>query len=214
MPQIFNVHPTHPQPRLIRIAAATLRDGGVVAYPTDSCYALGCRLDDAEAVNRIRTIRGIDERHHLTMMCRDMADVGRFARVDNEQFRLIRRGTPGAFTYLLPATREVPRRLLHPRRRTIGVRIPDHPVAEALLVEAETPIISTTLIPAGSTQPLNDAEAIREQVGRAIDVLLDAGPCRGLPTTVIDLSQRPAVLVRHGAEDPSRLGLSIIEART
>ncbi|MEO8754168.1 MAG: L-threonylcarbamoyladenylate synthase, partial [Casimicrobiaceae bacterium] len=146
MAQFFSVHPTHPQPRLIRQAAAILRDGGVIAYPTDSSYALGCQLGDTKAAKRIRDIRGIGDDHYLTLVCRDLADAGRFARLDNWQFRILRQGIPGAYTFLLPGTREVPRRLLHPKRSTVGLRVPDHPVVNALLAELGEPILSSTLI--------------------------------------------------------------------
>ena len=208
MPQVLTIHPTNPQPRLLRLAARTLRDGGVIAYPTDSSYALGCRLDDAEAARRIRVIRGLDERHHLTLMCRDMADVGHFARLDNWQFRIVRQGTPGSFTYLLPATHEVPRRLQHPRRRTIGVRIPDHRLARALLDEIGAPMLSATLIPPEVDEPLNDAESIRARFGQSIDLVIDAGPCAAVPTTVIDLAQTPPIVIRRGLGDPARIGVS------
>ena len=207
MPRLLVIHATNPQQRLLRLAARALQEGGVVAYPTDSSYALGCRLDDADAARRIRSIRRLDERHHLTLMCRDMADVGRFARLDNWQFRIVRRGTPGSFTFLLPATHGVPRRLQHPRRKTIGVRIPDHPVTRALLDEVGSPILSTTLIPPDSDEPLNDAQSISQRFGASIDLVIDAGPCAATPTTVIDLAQTPPVVVRHGRGDPSRLGL-------
>src|SRR6478672_5798541 len=159
MTQLLTMHSTHPQPRLIRVAAAVLRSGGVVAYPTDSSYALGCRMGDAHAARRIRALRGVDERHHLTLVCRDLAQVGRYARMDNAQFHVVRRGTPGRFTFLLRATPEVPRRVLHPKRNTIGIRIPDHPAALALLKELDAPILSTTLLLPGDTTPLNDAES-------------------------------------------------------
>ncbi len=149
MAQFFSVHPTHPQPRLIRQAAAILRAGGVIAYPTDSSYALGCQLGDLAAAKRIRQIRGVDDAHHLTLVCRDLADAGRFTRLSNWQFRIVRQGVPGAYTFLLPGTREVPRRLLHPKRSTIGFRVPDHPVVSALLGELGEPILSSTLIVAG-----------------------------------------------------------------
>jgi len=208
MAQLLTIHPTHPQSRLIRLAAQALRQGGVIAYPTDSSYALGCRLDDADAAKRLRAIRALDARHHLTLMCRNMADVGRFARLDNWQFRIVRQGTPGSFTYLLPATHEVPRRLQHPRRKTIGVRIPDHALARALLDEIEAPILSTTLIAPEGKAPLNDAESIRSRFGSAIDLIIDAGPCAATPTTVVDLAQTPPTIVRLGLGDPALLGIS------
>ena len=207
MTQLLAIHPTNPQQRLIRVAAETLRGGGVIAYPTDSCYALGCRLDDAEAARRMRALRNLDERHHLTLVCRSMADVGRFARLDNWQFRIVRQGMPGPFTFLLPATHEVPRRLQHPRRKTIGVRIPDHALARALLDALGAPMLSTTLIAPESREPLNDAAAIRARFEGSIDLIVDAGPCAATPTTVVDLAASPPVIARRGLGDPARLGL-------
>ena len=207
MAQYFTVHPTHPQPRLIRLAAATLRDGGVIAYPTDSSYALGCHIGDAEAARRIRQIRGVGEGHYLTLVLRDLTEIGRFAKLDNWQFRIIRLGTPGSYTFLLPATREVPRRLQHPKRSTVGVRVPGHAVVQALLDELGEPILSSTLIMPGASEPLNDAETIRNEIGRQIDLVIDAGPCPAEPTTVIDLAEQPALIVRLGGGDPGRLGL-------
>ena len=212
MTRLLKLHPTHPQARLIRNAAAILRDGGVLAYPTDSSYALGCRIGDSEAARRIRALRGVDARHHLTLVCRDLAQIGRFARMDNEQFRIVRQGTPGEFTFLLRATDEVPRRVQHPRRSTIGVRVPDHPTVRALLGEVDEPILSSTLILPGDAQPLNDADVILARIGRQVDAILDAGPCPGLPTTVIDLAVAPPAIVRRGLGDPARLGLVIGEA--
>ena len=208
MAQYFRVHPVNPQPRLIRQAAQLLRSGGVIAYPTDSSYALGCQLGNAAAVKRIRDIRGVDDMHHLTLVCRDLADAGHFTRLANWQFRLVRQGIPGAFTFLLPGTREVPRRLLHPKRSTIGVRVPDHAVVRALLAELNEPILSSTLIVAGDDQPLNDAEGIRERLESRIDGVIDAGPCVAEPTTIVDHAVEPAVIVRRGLGDPARLGLS------
>ena len=208
MAQYFRVHPVNPQPRLIRQAAQLLRSGGVIAYPTDSSYALGCQLGNAAAVKRIRDIRGVDDMHHLTLVCRDLADAGHFTRLANWQFRLVRQGIPGAFTFLLPGTREVPRRLLHPKRSTIGVRVPDHAVVRALLAELNEPILSSTLIVAGDDQPLNDAEGIRGRLESRIDGVIDAGPCVAEPTTIVDLAVEPAVIVRRGLGDPARLGLS------
>lgn len=208
MAQFFSVHPTHPQPRLIRQAAEILRDGGVIAYPTDSSYALGCRLDDAHAAKRIRDIRGVDARHPLTLVCRDLADAGRFARLANWQFRIVRQGVPGSYTFLLPATREVPRRLVHPKRSTIGIRVPDHPVVTALLEALREPILSSTLMLAGETVPLNEPEAIRHRLEHAVDLVVDAGPCSAEFTTVVDLAVDPPVIVRQGLGDPVRLGLA------
>jgi tRNA threonylcarbamoyl adenosine modification protein (Sua5/YciO/YrdC/YwlC family) len=207
MAQYFTVHPTHPQPRLIREAAEIVRDGGVIAYPTDSSYALGCHIGDALAARRIRQIRGVGDDHFLTLVLRDLAEIGRFAKLDNWQFRIIRRGTPGRYTFVVPATREVPRRLQHPKRRTVGVRVPDHAVAQALLAELNEPILSSTLILPGADAPLNDVDAIRDSIGARIDLVIDAGACPAEPTTVVDLGSAPGVIVRQGAGDPVRLGL-------
>jgi tRNA threonylcarbamoyl adenosine modification protein (Sua5/YciO/YrdC/YwlC family) len=207
MMQTFQMHPVDPQPRLIRRAADVLRAGGVIAYPTDSSYALGCHLDDATASRRIRQIRGLGDAHRLTLVLRDLSDIGRFARLDNWQFRIVRQGTPGCFTFVLPATKEVPRRLQHPKRSTVGVRVPRHPVVQALLAELGEPLLSSTLILPGATEPLNDAEAIRAAVGNVVDLVIDAGPCPAQPTTVVDLAVVPPAVVRRGGGDPALLGL-------
>jgi tRNA threonylcarbamoyl adenosine modification protein (Sua5/YciO/YrdC/YwlC family) len=209
MALLLHLHPTHPQSRLVRRAADVLRAGGVIAYPTDSSYALGCRIGDAHAAKRIRALRGVDERHHLTLVCRDLAHVGRFARMDNAQFHVVRRGTPGPFTFLLRATPEVPRRVQHPRRSTIGVRVPDHPVVRALLTELDGPIVSSTLILPGADDALNDAATIAARIGDRIDAILDAGPCAAAPTTVIDLAAAPPVLLRAGRGDAAALGIDV-----
>ncbi len=184
-----------------------MRAGGVVVYPTDSCYALGCALDAFDAAARIRAIRGIDERHHLTLVCRDLAQAGRYARLDNWQFRLVRQGVPGAYTFLLPATRDVPRRVRHPRRSTIGMRVPAHPVAAALVAELGEPLLSSSLVLAGADAPLNDADEIVAAVGGRIDAFVDAGPCAGEPSTIVDLGSPPGTVVRRGRGDPAALGL-------
>ncbi len=207
MAQFFQVHPANPQPRLIRQAAAILRAGGVIAYPTDSSYALGCHIGDAAAARRIRQIRGVDENHYLTLVLRDLSEIGHFAKLDNRQFRIVRQGAPGAYTFLLPATREVPRRLQHAKRSTVGVRVPDHAVVQALLAEFGEPILSSTLILPGAGEPLNDAEAIREALGPVLDLVIDAGPCTAAPTTVVDLAVEPPLIVRLGSGAPSRLGV-------
>jgi tRNA threonylcarbamoyl adenosine modification protein (Sua5/YciO/YrdC/YwlC family) len=207
MAQHFQVHPIDPQPRLIRQAADILRAGGVIAYPTDSSYALGCRVGDAAAAKRIRELRGVGAGHHLTLVLRDLSEIGHFARLDNWQFRIVRLGTPGRYTFLLPATREVPRRLQHPKRSTVGVRVPEHPVVQALLAELREPILSSTLILPGAAEPLNDAEAIRATLGRGLDLVIDSGACPAAPTTVVDLAVAPPVVTRLGAGDPARLGL-------
>jgi len=196
--QLFTVHSLYPQPRLIRQAAEIVRAGGVIVYPTDSCYALGCRIGDKAALERIRAIRGLEERHHLTLVCRDLAEIGQYARVNNVQFRLLKAATPGSYTFILQATREVPKRLLHPSRRTIGLRVPDHKVAQGLLAELGEPLLSSTLILPGDGEPLNDAEEIRDRLERRIDLVLDAGPCGIVPTTVVDLTADAPVITRVG----------------
>ncbi len=208
MAQYFTVHPVDPQPRLIRQAAVILRNGGVIAYPTDSSYALGCHLGDFEAAKRLRAIRGVGDRHHLTLVCRDLAEIGHYARIDTWQFRILKHATPGSYTFILPATREVPRRLQHPKRSTVGVRVPDHPVVRALLAELGEPILSSTLILPGDTQPLNDPEVIRERLEHSVELIIDAGPCHLEPTTVIDLAENVPQLVRLGRGDPGRVGIA------
>ncbi|MCX7195573.1 MAG: L-threonylcarbamoyladenylate synthase, partial [Proteobacteria bacterium] len=198
MSQFFTVHPTNPQPRLIKQAADLVRNGAVIAYPTDSCYALGCHLGDKEAVARIRQIRGVDDKHHMTMVCRDLSELARYARVDNVQFRLLKNNTPGSYTFILEATKEVPKRLQHPKRSTIGVRIPDHPVALALLEELGEPLISSTLILPNEEFAMNDAEQIRDLVQHQIDLVVDGGAVGLDSTTVIDLTKDTPVVVRFG----------------
>jgi tRNA threonylcarbamoyl adenosine modification protein (Sua5/YciO/YrdC/YwlC family) len=196
--QLFSVHPDNPQPRLIRQTAEVVRNGGVIVYPTDSCYALGCRIGDKAAMERIRAIRDVDERHHLTLVCRDLAEIGQYARIDNVQFRLIKAATPGSYTFILQATREVPKRLLHPSRRTIGMRIPDHRVAQALLTELGEPLLSSTMLLPGDEVPLDDAHEIRDRLGKRVDLVLDSGPCGTVPTTVVDLTNDAPVITRIG----------------
>ncbi len=206
MAQFFTVHPVDPQPRLISRAAEIIRAGGVIAYPTDSCYALGCRVGDKDAMVRVRRIRGMDEQRHLTLMCRDLSQIGAYANVDNARFRLLKKLTPGSYTFILPASREVPRRLLHPSRRTIGVRVPDHPVAQSLLAELGEPLLSATLILPGDEHPLNDPEEIRTRLERQIELVLDAGACGIVPSTVVDLTGPVPEVVRigKGAIEPVR----------
>lgn len=208
MSQFFEVHPQNPQPRLLKQAAQILRDGGIAAIPTDSSYALVCRLDDKAAAEALRRLRQVDERHHLTLLCRDLSELARFARVDDRQYRLLKRGTPGPYTFILEATKEVPRRLSHPSRRTIGLRVPDHRVTQELLALFGEPLLATTLIPPGESDPLNDAADIRERFERQLQAIVDAGACPMQPTTVVDLSAdgEPAV-VREGRGDVARLGL-------
>ncbi len=198
MSQYFELHPLTPQTRLIRRAADIVRDGGVIAYPTDSCYALGCHIGDKTALERVRRIRQADRHHHFTLVCRNLADVGRFAKLDTWQFRLIKACTPGPYTFLLPATTETPRRLQHERRRTIGVRIPDHPVPLLLLAELGEPLMSSTLMLPGDALPLTDGREIRARLEHEIDAVLDGGNCGVVPTTVIDLAVSPPVVVRVG----------------
>ena len=208
MAQHLVVHPTHPQPRLIRRAADIVRDGGLIAYPTDSSYALGCALGHADATERIRRIRDVDERHHLTLVLANLTVLGQFTRLDSWQFRIVRQGVPGPYTFILPATREVPRRLQHPKRRTIGLRVPAHPVVAALLQELDAPLLSSTLLLPGDEQPLNDAAVIHDRLGKSLDAILDAGPCPAEPTTVVDLASEPPQITRLGRGDPQKLGLA------
>ena len=198
MAQLFAVHPTTPQLRLVRRAAEIVRRGGLVAYPTDSCYALGCLASEAKALERLRRIRGIDERHHLTLMCRDLSEIARYAIVDDARFALIKRATPGSYTFILPARREGPRRAQHARRKTIGVRIPGHAVAYALLAELDAPMLSTTLSLPGDAQPLSDAGEIRERLERQLDLVIDSGSCGVEPSTVIDLTGDAPLVLRKG----------------
>jgi tRNA threonylcarbamoyl adenosine modification protein (Sua5/YciO/YrdC/YwlC family) len=198
MSQYFSVHPTHPQPRLIAQSAAIIRAGGVIAYPTDSCYAIGCHIGDKEAMQRLRTIRRIDDKHHLTLMCRDLSEIANYAQVDNVQYRLLKKLTPGSYTFILQASREVPRRLLHLRRKTIGMRVPEHAVAHALLAALGEPLLSATLILPGDARPLNDAQEIRARLEHALDLVLDGGSCGIEPTTIVDLSGAVPQLLRQG----------------
>ena len=207
MSQFFTIHPDNPNPRLIHQAAAVLRNGGVVVYPTDSCYALGCHLDDKNSVARIRQIRKLDEHHHLTLMCRDLSEISRYARVDNAKFRLLKSNTPGSYTFILEATKEAPKRLQHPRRSTIGIRIPDHPVALALLEELGEPMSSSTLILPEEDGPLNDAEHIRDLLEKQVDLVIDGGAVGLDFTTVIDLTGDAPVLLRRGKGDVAPFGI-------
>ena len=208
MAQYFEVHPQHPQTRLLKQAADILHKGGVVALPTDSSYALVCHLDDKDAVAALRRIRAVDERHHLTLLCRDLSELANYARVDNRQFRLLKLGTPGPYTYILEATKEVPRRVSHPSRRTVGLRVPEHTVAQALLEILGQPLLGTTLIMPGEESALNDANEIRERLQKQVQAVIDSGACPLEPTTVIDLSSGDAVVVRQGRGDLARVGLA------
>ncbi len=207
MAQYFTVHPETPQARLMRESVKILRGGGVMAYPTDSSYAFGCMIGNKEGMERIRAIRGVDDKHHFTLVCRDLSEIAKYARVDNRQYRLLKAATPGSFTFILEATREVPRRLQHPKRSTIGLRVPDHPVVTALLTELDEPILSMTLSLADDVQPMNDPEAIRARIGNRVDLIIDAGVCSLEPTTVIELSGDSPEIVRLGRGDPAAVGL-------
>jgi tRNA threonylcarbamoyl adenosine modification protein (Sua5/YciO/YrdC/YwlC family) len=196
MAQFFTIHPTHPQKRLVRQAAEIVRAGGLIAYPTNSCYALGCRVGDAQAVERLRRVRGLTGRHHLTLICRDVSEIARYAMVDDAAYRFLK--TPGSYTFILRARKELPRRLLHEKRKTIGVRIPGHPVADALLAELDEPMLSATLSLPGDAAPLSDPEEIRARLEHELALVLDAGSCGTEPSTVIDLSGREPVVLRRG----------------
>ena len=213
MSQYFEVHPLNPQPRLLKQAAQILHGGGIAAIPTDSSYALVCHLDDKAAAEQLRRIRGVDDRHHLTLLCCDLSQLASYARVDNKQYRLLKLGTPGPFTFILEATKEVPRRLSHPSRRTIGLRVPAHAVTGALLDLLGQPLLATTLIPLGETEPLNDPEEIRERYEKQVQAIVDAGACAMEPTTVIDLTGEPPVVLRSGLGDPNLLGLAALAER-
>jgi tRNA threonylcarbamoyl adenosine modification protein (Sua5/YciO/YrdC/YwlC family) len=209
--QYFEVHPDNPQPRLLKQAVALLERGGVVAVPTDSSYALACHLDDKAAADRLRQIRGVDDKHHLTLLCRDLSELANYARVDNRQYRLLKLATPGAYTFILEATREVPRRVSHPQRKTIGLRVPDHRALNELLALHGGPLLATTLIPPRETDPLNDAHDIRDRFEHQLAGVIDAGACPSQPTTVIDMTPMgtggEAVIVRQGRGDAAALGL-------
>lgn len=211
MAQYFEVHPQNPQTRLLRQTASLLQKGGVAAVPTDSSYALVCQLDDRDAVDAMRRIRQVDDKHHLTLLCRDLSELANYARVDNRQYRLLKLGTPGAYTFILEATKEVPRRVSHPQRKTIGLRVPDHRVLQELLTEHGAPLLATTLIPAGETDPLNDAAEIRDRYEKLLAAVIDAGACPAEPTTVVDLTPMgdggEPLVVRQGGGELDRLGI-------
>jgi len=207
MAQFFSVHPDNPQARLLKQAVQLLNQGQVLAVPTDSSYALVCHVDDKAAADQLRRIRGIDEKHHLTLLCRDLSELANYARVDNRQFRQIKQATPGPFTFILEATKEVPRRLSHPQRKTLGLRVPDHKVLQDLLELHGAPLIATTLILPDETDPLNDPETIRDRLEHQVGAVIDAGACALAPTTVVDMSGDEPVLLRQGQGDPALLGL-------
>lgn len=207
MAQYFVIHPENPQARLIHQAVTILNNGGVIAYPTDSIYALGCVLGNTDAQKRIREIRGVDDAHHFTLVCRNLAEIGNYAQIDNSQFRLLKANTPGQYTFVLKASREVPRRLQHPKRSTIGIRVPQHAVTQAILDELNQPLLSMTLLMPGEEEPLNEAWEIRDRLEHQVELVIDAGACVAKPTTVIDLTSAEPELIRLGAGDPSPFGL-------
>ncbi|GAA2092738.1 L-threonylcarbamoyladenylate synthase [Kitasatospora saccharophila] len=204
MAKYFDVHPETPQPRTISTVVASIRDGALIAYPTDSCFALGCRLDNRDGLDRIRTIRRLDDRHHFTLMCQDFAQLGKFAQLDNNVFRAVKAATPGSYTFILPATKEVPRRLLHPKKKTVGIRIPDHAVTQALLAELGEPLVSSTLLLPDEEEPMTQGWEIKERLDHVLDAVVDSGDCGTVPTTVVDFSDGVAEIVRYGAGDPER----------
>ncbi|MET8350402.1 MULTISPECIES: L-threonylcarbamoyladenylate synthase [unclassified Micromonospora] len=204
MARYYDVHPENPQPRIIGQIADLIRGGGLVAYPTDSCYALGIQLGNRDGLDRIRQIRHLDDRHHFTLVCRDFAQLGQFVQISNSVFRLVKASTPGSYTFILPATREVPRRMLHPRKRTVGVRVPRHTVTQALLAELGEPLVSSTLTLPGDDEPMTQGWEIKERLDHQLDAVLDAGDCGKEPTTVVDLSGPEPEILRRGAGDPSR----------
>jgi tRNA threonylcarbamoyl adenosine modification protein (Sua5/YciO/YrdC/YwlC family) len=207
MPQIFEIHPDNPQPRLLKQATALLDKGEVLAVPTDSSYALVCHLDDKAAADKLRRIRGVDDKHHLTLLCRDLSELANYARVDNQQFRRLKAATPGPYTFILEASKEVPRRLSHPSRKTIGLRVPAHTVLQQLLAMHSTPLLATTLIAPGDTEPLNDAQEIRERYKGRVAAVIDSGACPREPTTVVDLTGGEPVVIRQGRSSLTTLGL-------
>ncbi|MEV0807718.1 L-threonylcarbamoyladenylate synthase [Micromonospora sp. NPDC050200] len=204
MATYLDVHPENPQPRTISRVADLVRRDGLIAYPTDSCFALGCRMGNRDGIERIREIRQLDSRHHFTLVCRDFAQLGQFVQINNALFRSLKAATPGSYTFILPATKEVPRRLLHPKKKTVGVRIPDHVVAQALLTELGEPLVSSTLLLPDEAEPMTQGWEIKERLDHAVDAVLDSGGCGTLPTTVIDFSQDEPEIVRRGAGDPAR----------
>jgi tRNA threonylcarbamoyl adenosine modification protein (Sua5/YciO/YrdC/YwlC family) len=207
MAQYFSVHPDNPQQRLLKQAVALLTQGGVLAVPTDSSYALVCHMDDKTAADHLRKVRGVDDKHHLTLLCRDLRELANYAKVDNAQFRMLKQATPGAFTFILEATKEVPRRVSHPQRKTIGLRVPQHAVLQELLAMHGAPLLATTLIPPGESDPLNDPEEIRDRYEKLIAGVIDAGACSRQPTTIVDCTGDSIELVRQGLGDVALLGL-------
>jgi tRNA threonylcarbamoyl adenosine modification protein (Sua5/YciO/YrdC/YwlC family) len=207
MAQYFEVHPDNPQPRLLKQAVGLLEKGGILAVPTDSSYALVCHLDDKAAADKLRSIRGVDDKHHLTLLCRDLSELASYARVDNTQYRLLKAATPGAYTFILEASKEVPRRVSHPSRKTIGLRVPEHKTLQELLALHGSALLATTLIANGETEPMNDAQDIRDRYEHQIAAVIDAGACAAEPTTVIDLTGDAPEVIRQGGGDLARVGL-------
>ncbi|MER5753386.1 L-threonylcarbamoyladenylate synthase [Streptomyces sp. NPDC002088] len=204
MAKYYDVHPDNPQPRTIAQVADSVRSGALIAYPTDSCYALGCRLGSRDGIDRIRSIRHLDDRHHFTLVCQDFAQLGQFVRVDNDVFRAVKASTPGSYTFILPATKEVPRMLQHPKKKTVGVRIPDHVVTQALLAELGEPLLSSTLLLPGEDEPMTQGWEIKDRLDHVLDGVVDSGDCGTEPTTVVDFSGGEAEIVRRGAGDITR----------
>lgn len=204
MAKYFDVHPDNPQPRAVAQIADAVRSGSLIAYPTDSCYALGCKLGSKDGMERIRSIRKLDDRHHFTLMCQNFAQLGQFVRIDNDVFRAVKAATPGSYTFILPATREVPRMLLHPKKKTVGVRIPDHVATQALLAELGEPLVSSTLLLPDEEEPLTQGWEIKDRLDHVVDAVVDSGECGTEPTTVVDFSGGEAEIVRVGAGDPAR----------
>jgi tRNA threonylcarbamoyl adenosine modification protein (Sua5/YciO/YrdC/YwlC family) len=206
MARYFDIHPENPQPRLIGRVIEVLRADGLIAYPTDSCYALGCRVGNKAGLDRIRAIRHLDDRHHFTLVCADFAQLGQLVQLSNAAFRAIKAATPGPYTFILPATSEVPRRLMHPKKRTVGVRIPDHAVVKALLEALDEPILSSTLLLPGEESPMTDGWLVKEELDHQVDAVIDSGECGSEPTTVVDFSDGSPVVERVGAGDAARFG--------
>ncbi|MEU6700538.1 MULTISPECIES: L-threonylcarbamoyladenylate synthase [Pseudonocardia] len=204
MARYYDVHPQNPQPRSIGQIVDVVRDGGLIAYPTDSCFALGCSLGNREGLDRIRQIRKLDDKHHFTLVCADFAQLGQFVQISNRVFRAVKASTPGSYTFILPATKEVPRRLLHPKKKTVGVRIPDHATTQALLERLGEPLLSSTLLLPGHDEPMTQGWEIKEELENQVDAVIDSGDCGTEPTTVVDLSGDEPEIVRTGAGDPSR----------
>ena len=204
MARFLDIHPVDPQPRLIAQAVAMLRDDGLVAYPTDSGYALGIQLGNRDGLDRIRTIRELDDKHHFTLVCRDFAQLGQLVHIDNAAFRAIKAATPGPYTFVLPATAEVPKRLMHPKKRTVGVRIPDNALVHALLAELGEPLLSSTLLLPGETEPMTEGWVVQEEIGQLLDAVIDSGECGSLPTTVVDFTSGSPEITRYGAGDTAR----------